>query len=71
MTTTFDLLQQFLVKFAPEVSGRSGTGVTEELKLKISAMIDGTLTENDRKSLAAELLINPDAMEYMATILKN
>lgn len=70
MDNTFNILEDFLRNFAPEVSGRSTGEVDPALKERISEMATGNISSESRTALIQEMLSNPDAVEYLANILK-
>lgn len=63
-----DLIDGFLARFGPEVSGRDGNLVTPQLQRQIELLVAGDLDGECRRDLARDLLINPRAIALLIQI---
>lgn len=68
-TESFGAISEFLIAFAPEVSGRSSDAVTPELEAKLQSLAAGNLNEDEGRDLARELLANENAMQTLAGLI--
>jgi len=67
----FQELNRFLEKFAPEVGGRSTDAITPDLAERITAFRAGELGTEEARELSRELLANRNALDHLASLLKN
>ncbi|NNC90355.1 MAG: hypothetical protein HKN82_18020 [Akkermansiaceae bacterium] len=67
----YQTIHQFLQAFAPEISGRSTDAVTPDLEKDIKNFAAGNLTDEQVSDLSRELLANENAMERLASLLRN
>lgn len=65
----FSDIARFLGNFAPEVSGRAAP-LSPELRERIAQFARGELADQARQDVAAEVLANPDAVEALATAIR-
>ena len=63
--TDFNILDQFLQSFSPEVGGRSSEALTSEMESKLDQLGRGELPEGDRADVSRELLTNQCAVDYL------
>jgi hypothetical protein len=60
----------FLERFEAEVSGRSAESIGAELEAKIRGLAAGTLADNERAEVLAEISRNRAGLELLAGWLK-
>ena len=70
MDTNYQILEQFLQSFAPEIGGRSSDVVTPELETSLQRFAAGDVEEAQLEDLSRELLANETALERLASLLK-
>ena len=67
----FNILDQFLTRFSPEVGGRSAEALTPEMEAKLHQLGRGELPETERADVSRELLTNQTAVDFLLASIQS
>jgi len=70
MSNTFEILSRFLERYSDEVEGRSLEEMPSEVRTKLSAFAQGSLSVAERGELAQLLKDNPRWISMLAQEVK-
>jgi len=70
MESDLQVINQFLSDFPYEVLARGTEELDEEFREKLDMLASGKYPEEGRDDLSRDILVNPDALDYLSELAK-